>query len=222
MDSHPSEAPSINLSDDDDDALSSSGSQLLSDDDDDDDEEYDSDLMDALDLDLEIPLPHQTSTKKKKRPRDEEEASYEKQSRNYAKRGGGSDSDDDELDPRKGTNVGRLPIKLATGELQKVEGKIHIPSQVKIKRDAQGRPIVEKDSDEESEVNEESADDEPAEGAGLGRRWGRAAVADVVSIKNPAERKRAVKEQIASLGAEIVSGGEIIDNVSWADAVRPS
>lgn len=40
------------------------------------------------------------------------------------------------------------------------------------------------------------------------------AVAEVVTIKDPAQRKRAVKEQIASLGAEIVSGGEVVDNVS--------
>lgn len=48
------------------------------------------------------------------------------------------------------------------------------------------------------------------------------AVAEVVTIKDPAQRKRAVKEQIASLGAEIVSGGEVVDNVSSLSYLRCS
>jgi hypothetical protein len=97
-----------------------------------------------------------------------------------------------------------LPIKLPSGQIQKVAGSTKLPSQLK-------KPVVVEDSEDESEFEEEEV---VPEGQGLGRRWGRAAVADVVGIKDPAARKRAVKEQIASLGAEIVGGGEIVDNVS--------
>lgn len=160
------------------------------------------DLEDLDDLDLDIPLPHQVATKKKKKTNsDDEEASYEnaEKRRRYV----GSDSEDD--DPSKGSKVNRLPIKLPTGEIQKVAGTSIVPPQ--LKRPA--KPVVESE-DEQEEPEEEDL----PEGHGLGKRWGRMAVADVVSIKNPMERKRAVKEQIASLGAEIVGGGEIVDNVS--------
>lgn len=212
IDSHPSQAPSSTGTLDDDDLEQ----DLSGFSDEDHSEGLGSDSDDGLDasdlegdVDLDIPLPHQMKKKKKKLDEDDLEAEYERggRPRKYRKAGHGgedSSSEEDSQDPNRGSTVKRLPIKLPSGEIQRVAGSTKLPSQLK-------KPVVVSESEaSESEPEEEVA----PEGQGLGRRWGRAAVADVVAIKNPAERKRAVKEQIASLGAEIVSGGEIVDNVS--------
>lgn len=201
IDSHPSEAPS-DLSDDQD-AAGFNDSQDEEPTDDSDMEDFDSEA-DLDDVDLDIPLPHQVaSKKKKKKSADEEEADYENATlRRTYNRGDGSDSDSQ--DPSKGTNVKRLPIKLPSGQIESLPGTAHVPSQLK------KRPEPKQEEDSDVEMH----DEEPVEGQGLGKRWGRMAVAEVVTIKDPAQRKRAVKEQIASLGAEIVSGGEVVDNVS--------
>ena len=202
VDSHPSEAPSDEDLDQDLDGFNDSQDEEETDDSD--MEDFDSEA-DLDDVDLDIPLPHQVAAKPKKKKAKEEEADYENATlRRTYDRGGDSD-DSDSQDPSKGTTVKRLPIKLASGQIEALPGTAKIPSQLK------KRPQAKEDSDA-SDV--EMHDDEPTEGQGLGKRWGRMAVSEVVTIKDPAQRKRAVKEQIASLGAEIVSGGEVVDNVS--------
>lgn len=142
--------------------------------------------------------PDDPSRKKRKRQVREQEALYERKARK-------GEVDPDEV----GANVvKRLPIKLASGQLQAREGETVLP------RQTSGRKGDSDDGDSASEPEEEwSAPRYQPEGAGLGTRWGRMAVADVVRIKKPAERRQVAKEQIAGLGAEIVAGGELVDNV---------
>lgn len=153
--------------------------------------------------------PDDPSRKKRKRQVREQEAEFEKKSR----RG--------QVDPdaERGNVVKRLPIKLASGQLQQREGETVLPVQVGGRGNRKGDSS---DDDSDAEPEEEwAAPRYQPEGAGLGTRWGRMAVADVVRIKNPAERRQVAKEQIAGLGAEIVAGGELVDNVSRPPGCAP-
>ncbi|WVF72950.1 hypothetical protein IAT40_007768 [Kwoniella sp. CBS 6097] len=112
--------------------------------------------------------------------------------------------------------VGRLPIKLPNGQIQMVEGstKIALPPSKK-----KAAPQPPSDS-EDGEVLEESEDEGSDDGiqaermAGQKGKFGRMGIAEIVSKggwKN-AQKLEAAKEMIAALGAEILAGGELVDN----------
>lgn len=112
--------------------------------------------------------------------------------------------------------VGRLPIKLANGEVQMVQGSTRVALPASKKR------MVEVESeDEEVEASEEEdiGSDDGAQAtkmAGQKGRFGRMGIAEIVAAagwKN-AERLDAAKEQIAAVGAEVLAGGELVDIVS--------
>ena len=109
--------------------------------------------------------------------------------------------------------VGRLPIKLPTGEVQNVKGstKIQLPPSKKPRL-----PTPETEESEEEEVKEESAEEMTERMAGLKGKFGRMGVAEIVGRPGMrlGERVAAAKEQIASTGAEILAGGELVDIVS--------
>jgi nucleolar complex protein 3 len=112
--------------------------------------------------------------------------------------------------------VGRLPIKLPTGEVQMVEGstRIALPQGKKKK---QAEPPSDEDEEDEEEEEEEGSDDgrQAEQMAGQKGKFGRMGVAEIVGTpgwKN-AQRLVAAKEQIALIGAEILGGGELMDNV---------
>lgn len=217
------EFPSDLASDDDDDdaadnVAEGSGTTTLDDDeeelnssdfassDDEDDEDQDA-LNDAFDEDDEDSSDEEEDMPQRKKKRKEEEADYEKTARaRWAK----SPPKDDES-----VEIGRLPIKLPSGEVQTVEGttRIALPASKK-------KPVVESDSEDELDEEEEDiGSDDGADAARLSGkkgRFGRLGVAEIVGmqgVKN-AERLAIAKEQIAQVGAEILAGGELVDIVS--------
>lgn len=113
--------------------------------------------------------------------------------------------------------VGRLPIKLPSGKVQMVEGstKISVP-----KKKAPPPPPSE-DSDDVMDISgdeDEPSDDEALaeKMAGQKGKFGRLAIAEIATKKGwkNADRLAAAKEQIATLGADILGGGELVDIVS--------
>ncbi|WRT70179.1 uncharacterized protein IL334_007173 [Kwoniella shivajii] len=109
--------------------------------------------------------------------------------------------------------VGRLPIKLPTGEIQMVEGstKIQIPQP---KKKPAPPPPSDTEEEEEEEEDEDSDDGQQAEKmAGQKGKFGRMGVAEIVGMKGwkNAQRLESAKEQMAALGAEILAGGELVD-----------
>jgi nucleolar complex protein 3 len=79
-------------------------------------------------------------------------------------------------------------------------------------------PEVSDEDEEEEEEEEEGSDDEKDahKMAGQKGRFGRMGIAEIVGKQGwkNAQRLEAAKEQVAALGAEILAGGELIDNVS--------
>lgn len=196
-------------SDDDDDDDDLSGSDLggsdfgsISDTDDEDQDErnalYD-DLSDDDD-DSEDDAP-----KQRKKKAAEEEAEYETTGR--ARWTAAEKAEEDDT-----VEVGRLPIKLPTGEVQLVEGstRVQLPASKKPKK-----PVVESDSEEESEAESEASDTgaEAVAMASQPGRFGRMGIAEIVAAKGwkNARRLEAAKEQLAGIGAEILAGGELVD-----------
>lgn len=123
--------------------------------------------------------------------------------------------------------VGRLPIKLPNGELQLVAGKTRIPVPVDHKAQARAAAIAaQKGPQEDSEESDDDASDAEEQRvekmASTKGRFGRLAIVDVLTLdmgglrgKAKVQQRLAIaKEQIAQLGAEIMSGGELIDTVS--------
>jgi nucleolar complex protein 3 len=172
-----------------------------------DDSEDDPDLMDAYDAsDAELDLSEDDDGgiehEKRKRKRAEGEADYETSGRTRWVKGAAAEPDEVE--------VGRLPIKLPTGEVQMVAGTTKLPA---IKK----KKVVESDTEEEEE--EEPELDEATQAARMASqkgKFGRMGIAEIVGRpgwKN-ADKLEAAKEQIATIGAEILAGGELIDNVS--------
>ncbi|WWD19680.1 hypothetical protein CI109_104142 [Kwoniella shandongensis] len=108
--------------------------------------------------------------------------------------------------------VGRLPIKLPTGEIKMVEGSTRIalpPSKKKVVQ-------PESESEEEQEESEDEGSDDGAQAekmAGQKGKFGRMGVAEIVGNKGwkNAQKLEAAKEQMAALGAEILAGGELVD-----------
>ncbi|WWC72062.1 uncharacterized protein I206_106022 [Kwoniella pini CBS 10737] len=148
--------------------------------------------------------------RKRRKGKKEEEEDYELNARSkWTSQSSKKDNDNGDQ-----VEVGRLPIKLPTGEIQMVEGstKIAVPQNKKqIKK-----PI---ESDTEEELESEEADDDSDDGAqaetmaGQKGKFGRMGIAEIVGRKGwkNAERLDAAKEQMANLGAEILAGGELID-----------
>ena len=108
--------------------------------------------------------------------------------------------------------VGRLPIKLPSGEVQMVAGTTKLPAQKKKKR-----PVESESEDEEEEEESEDEETQAARMASQKGKFGRMGVAEIVGKEGwkNAQKLDAAKEQMAALGAEILAGGELIDNVSY-------
>jgi len=187
--------------DDDEDDLNSS--DFASSDDEDDEDQ--SALNDAFDEDDEDSSEEEEDLPQRKKKRKEEEADYEKTARaRWAK---SPPKEEDSVE------IGRLPIKLPSGEVQTVAGstRIALPPSKK-------KPVVESDTEELSEEEDMGSDDgaDAARLSGKKGRFGRLGVAEIVGmqgVKN-AERLAIAKEQIAQVGAEILAGGELVDIVS--------
>lgn len=215
-DDFPSDLDDDGLGDDLSDEAEGSGTSTLDDDAEDSDLDDQSDLNDAFDdlsdisedeEDDEHPL--------RKKKRKDSEADYETSGRSRWTAA--------PLKPEEDSvEVGRLPIKLPTGEVQTVEGSTRIalpPSKKK-------KVVVESETEEELEEEDEDSDD----GADAKRmasnkgRFGRMGVAEIVGMKGAknAEKLGLAKEQIAQIGAEILAGGELIDIVSrtWCTPQR--
>ncbi|OCF61335.1 nucleolar complex protein 3 [Kwoniella mangroviensis CBS 10435] len=148
------------------------------------------------------------NSKRRKRKAGEEEADYETSARN---RWAADQKDQKENEDQ--VEVGRLPIKLPTGEIKMVEGstKISLPPSKK-----KQHPPPPSDSEEEEEESEDegSDDGEQAERmAGLKGKFGRMGVSEIVSQKGwkNTQKLESAKEQMAQLGAEILAGGELVD-----------
>lgn len=141
---------------------------------------------------------------KRKRKRKEAEAEYET--------GGRTRWEVEEEEEADEVEVGRLPIKLPTGEVKLVEGTTKLPAQKKKKKPVE----VESDDEEEEEEEEEDEEKQAARMAGQKGKFGRMGIAEIVGKKGwkNAQKLDAAKEQIAAIGAEILAGGELLDNVS--------
>jgi nucleolar complex protein 3 len=169
-----------------------------------DDDEDDQDLMYAYDEELDLDEDDGQEHEKRKRKRAEGEADYETSGRTRWVKSAKAEPEEVE--------VGRLPIKLPTGEVQMVAGSTKLPAIKKKKVE---------ESESEEEVEEEEELDEATQAARMASqrgKFGRMGIAEIVGRpgwKN-ADKLEAAKEQIAGIGAEILAGGELIDNVSLA------
>ncbi|KAK8853263.1 hypothetical protein IAR55_003965 [Kwoniella newhampshirensis] len=156
------------------------------------------DLPDGNDVDEEFEPRH----RKKK----EEEADYETAGRARWAAKAKEASEGEHVD------VGKLPIKLPTGEIKMVEGSTRIalpPSKKKA-------PPPESETEEEEEESEDEGSDDGAQAekmAGQKGKFGRMGVAEIVGKQGwkNAQRLEAAKEQMAALGAEVLAGGELVD-----------
>ncbi|WVR07636.1 hypothetical protein IAU60_004678 [Kwoniella sp. DSM 27419] len=178
-------------------------------DDEDEDEDEDEDLNAAFDEISEDEDEEDADVERrkgKKAAKRAEEAEYETAGRaRWAAKPKEAESDHVE--------VGRLPIKLPTGEIQMVEGstKIAVPAPKK-------KPAPPpSDTEEEVEESEDEASDDGEQAekmAGQRGKFGRMGVAEIVGQKGwkNAQKLEAAKEMIATLGAEILAGGELVDN----------
>jgi nucleolar complex protein 3 len=126
----------------------------------------------------------------------------------------------------KVADVGHLPIKLPGGVVQHVEGttRIQIPESkrpVKVKQESDGETEY---SESEAETDVEEEREEMARTKG---RFGRMGIADILGDDGAeglpwrgrdkaraARRLDLAKEQMARIGAEVMAGGELMDNVS--------
>ncbi|KAJ9111503.1 hypothetical protein QFC22_006530 [Naganishia vaughanmartiniae] len=126
--------------------------------------------------------------------------------------------------------VGHLPIKLPGGEIQQVAGttKIEVPVDPKLKKQQQqdDEETVYSESEDEGEMQAEEEREVMSRTKG---RFGRMGIADILSESfddgdttggsKPKDKERArrrldlAKEQIARTGAEVMAGGELIDNL---------
>lgn len=141
--------------------------------------------------------------KPKKKKRKDEEAEYETAGRaRWAE-----PASDEEKDH---TEVGRLPIKLPTGEVQLVEGTAKVPLQAKKKA---AQPAKKKAESEDESDDASDVDDAAAHLAAQPGRFGRMNIAEIVAAKGwkNLQRLAAAKEQLAQTGAEILGGGELVD-----------
>ena len=170
----------------------------------DDEDEEDDGLSDEISQDEES-SEEEEQPKKRKRRR-EEEAEYELAPRRTRKAASPTPSDDSHVD------VGRLPIKLPSGQVQSVEGTTRISVPTNKPRRVQ-QASDEELSDEESVELDEA--DQRSRMAGQRGRFGRLGVGEIIAGSGGIGGAMAkAKEQIAGIGAEILAGGELFDNVS--------
>ena len=142
--------------------------------------------------------------RRKRKKEANEEADYEHTARSRWKEPPPKDEDTVE--------VGRLPIKLPSGEVQRVSGstKIALPPTKKPRLPTPESVI------EDSEEEEPTTAELTARMASQKGKFGRLGVSEIVGRpgwKNT-DRLAAAKEQIANVGAEILCGGELVDIVS--------
>ncbi len=122
--------------------------------------------------------------------------------------------------------VSHLPIKLAKGEIQRLPGttRIQLPPSAR-----EPSPTPELSDDESGTDSDDVSESEQVDKLSNQRgKFGRMSVLDVVTYDDPAlkdakgkgvakartmGRLAVAKEQIAKTGAEIMAGGELIDNV---------
>ncbi|GHJ84066.1 hypothetical protein NliqN6_0468 [Naganishia liquefaciens] len=126
-------------------------------------------------------------------------------------------------------DVGHLPIKLPGGAIQKVEGttRIAVPEAT---GKGKKKPVEEDEETEYTESEDEGSVDAAEERDEMARtrgRFGRMGIADILGNDDDVEglpwkgrekiraarRLAMAKEQIARVGAEIMAGGELIDNL---------
>jgi nucleolar complex protein 3 len=124
--------------------------------------------------------------------------------------------------------VSHLPIKLANGEIQMLPGTttIEIPKEL---RKASPTPSLSDDDMSGTDSDDVDEEDQVEKLSKQKGRFGRMSVLDVVTYEDPSlrgmkrkgvgklriqQRLAIAKEQIAKTGAEIMAGGELIDNVS--------
>lgn len=162
----------------------------------------DSDSDSDADADADAP-------RKRKGKQKESEADYELTARSRWAANDGSDAE------AESAEVGRLPIKLPSGQVQQVEGttKIALPP-TKQRKKPQPEPVQ---KEEIVESDNDSDDGRQAKIMATQKgKFGRVGVAEIVSQDGwrNAQKLEAAKEQIAQLGAEILAGGELIDIVS--------
>ena len=128
-------------------------------------------------------------------------------------------------------DVGHLPIKLPGGAIQQIEGtsRIAVPE---ANGKGKKKPVAEEDEETEYSESEDEgsigAEEERDEMARTRGRFGRMGIADILANDDDVEglpwkgrekiraarRLAMAKEQIARVGAEVMAGGELIDNVS--------
>jgi len=192
------------------------------------DSEFDSELDDDLDdseLEAEVSREYEEEEKKRVRKKakvvveEDLEGIYEAQGRKRKEKQAEAGEED-----KDHAEVGHLPIKLANGEIEQLPGKtrIAIPSGPPDKR--KKKQEVESDVETEFSESEGSEDEEDLVERIAGNRgkFGRMGVAEILSSgldgvpwKERSNRRLAMaKEQIAKIGAEIMSGGELLDMVS--------
>lgn len=145
------------------------------------------------------------SRNKRKKRAPSEEAEYERAGR--ARWAAPEPKEEDDT-----VEVGRLPIKLPTGEVKLVEGTTRVALPPSKKKAA---PEPESEEEEEEESESEGSDDgrDANRMAAQPGRFGRLNIGDIVAAKGwkNAQKLEAAKEQLAALGAEILGGGELID-----------
>jgi nucleolar complex protein 3 len=182
----------------------------------------DEDLEDSEISDMSEPEEAPRARKKAKVVTDDLEEKYEALERARKEKRA-----DDEEEDKEHTEVGHLPIKLANGDIEQLPGKtrIAVPS---------GPPDKRKQKKEESDEETEYSDSEGSEDeeelleriAGARGKFGRMGIAEVLTAdmdgipwkQRTNRRLDLAKEQIAKIGAEIMSGGELIDMVSLPNA----
>ncbi|KZT61823.1 nucleolar complex-associated protein 3 [Calocera cornea HHB12733] len=95
--------------------------------------------------------------------------------------------------------IGRLPIKLANGQVKRL-------------KDLDGRPVPvpvqEEESSSEEESEEEAQEEERTNNVATGNRFGRPAPAVVLSLPTRAERVQRAKEQIAGICQDVMADPE--------------
>ena len=111
------------------------------------------------------------------------------------------------MDKTKRRVISRLPIKLANGQIERTgerEGSVETPTL---------------SDSSEGEEEEERALSQPRNDVATGARFGRPAVADILTTKSRKLRVQSAKEQIAGICQDIIAEPE--NGVSTARAVIP-
>ena len=175
-------------------------------DDEDEDEQNGEDILDDTTDDAEASSGAEEVAGPRKRKAREMEAEYEQSGRTRWAAPPPKPEEDS-------VEVGRLPIKLANGQVQKVEGTTRVP----LPPSKKSAPEPDSESEEVEPVDDVDSDDgaQVQRMAGKKGRFGRMGVGEIVGTKGwkSMQRLEAAKEQIAAIGAEVMAGGELVDIV---------